>query len=58
MIEQTLISVGFHFYRAKDPVKPDDEGFAEASMKSEALVPVPAPGIIEVSNLGHVLGVL
>ncbi|XP_022170944.1 uncharacterized protein LOC111034176 isoform X1 [Myzus persicae] len=32
----------------KDVNKVDDEGFSDATMKSESLVPVPAPGIIEV----------
>lgn len=30
--------------------KVDDEGFSDATIKSESLVPVPAPGIIEVSG--------
>lgn len=36
------------FLRIKD-VTVDDKGFSDATMKSEALVPVPAPGIMEVS---------
>lgn len=37
----------FFLSRPKD-VKVDDEGFSDATMKNEASVPVPAPGIIEV----------
>ncbi|XP_025415645.1 ankyrin repeat and fibronectin type-III domain-containing protein 1 isoform X2 [Sipha flava] len=32
----------------KDLIKVDDERFSDATIKSESLVPVPAPGIIEV----------
>lgn len=45
----TRIHVFFFFFiRIKD-VNVDDAEFSDATMKNEALVPVPAPGIIEVN---------
>lgn len=46
-----MTSIYLFSVRIKD-INVDDEEFSEVTMKSEALVPVPAPGIIEV-NFRH-----
>lgn len=47
-----LYFVCYVSFRVKD-IEVNDEGFSNVSIKSESIVPVPAPGIIEV-NLKYI----